>query len=342
MCRIIGAHLLHVGADNASMPSITRRRLGPIASVEGLGAVPSRPQSSSAASGDPLRLDPRFVRGGSTTARGGGRIAGPGALPVMVPRGAKILGPNDYRGLIAKVDALAQDPRVEVGEIGVVKGHRVPVLRLRGAGEGPKTKLLVTGGVHGNEPAGVAAAMLFVDQLLADPARLADLDVTVIPAVNPRGYAADTRRTPEDVDLNRTVGAADAPPESRNLAAYLAGKRFDLALDLHSGSKKRKAFWTLHRGARDLLVPAMARFAERWPVLHAAKHYTMTDPGVGFSDNRSTLKDFVFDQGTPHTVTLEAPRGIDYLQRVLGENTMVHEIVNELRARVAHGRHAVG
>ena len=144
------------------------------------------------------------------------------------------------------------------------------------------------------------------------------------------------------MDLNRTVGAADAPPESKNLAAYLTGKKFELALDLHGGSKKRTAFWTLHRGARDLLVPAMARFAERWPVLHAAKHYTMTDPGVGYSDNRSTLKDFVYDQGTPHTVTLEAPRGIDYLQQVLGENSMVHEIVNELRAQAAQGRRAVG
>ena len=62
---------------------------------------------------------------------------------------------------------------------------------------------------------------------------------------------------------------------------------------------------------------------------------------MGTSTNRSTLKDFVYAQGTPRTVTLEAPGSLDYMQMVLGENAMVHAIVGELRARAARGA-AVG
>lgn len=311
-------------------------------------AAPGAKPSAPLAAGLPAR-DPRFVSGGSSTVRGRGAPVGPGMAPLVLPRGVPLLKPNDHRGLMARVDALRADPRVRVGEVGVVKGHPVPVLRLIDPTPGPKLKVLITAGVHGNEPCGPAAALLYVDQLLADPKALAGLDVTVVPAVNPTAYIANTRRVPntpgpdgEDVDLNRTFGAADAPPEAANMVRYLTGHRYDVALDLHSGSAKKRGFWTLHRGAEDLLVPAMARFAERWPVLRKdTKSYTISHPGVGTSTNRSTLKDFVYAQGTPRTVTLEAPGSLDYMQMVLGENAMVHAIVGELRAQAARGA-AVG
>jgi predicted deacylase len=326
------------------MPGDVTRSRRPLGVVSAPGPRPAdlgrAPGAKPAPAAEAPRPDLRYVAGASSVVRGRGAPVGPGMAPLVVPKGARLLPPNDFPALMAKVDALRADPRVEVGELGVVGGCSVPVLRL--TGPGPRLKVLITAGVHGNEPCGPAAAMLFVEQLLADAKALAGLDVTVIPAVNPRAYIANTRRVPEDIDLNRVFGAEDAPAEAKNLVRYLTGRRYDLGLDLHSGSAKKRGFWTLHRGARDLLVPAMGRFAERWPVLRKdTKSYTITDPGVGTSTNRSTLKDFVHDQGTPRTVTLEAPGSLDYTQMVLGENQMVHHILAELRAQAARGAAAV-
>jgi len=268
-------------------------------------------------------------------------MLGLGADPVL-PQGARILAPHNMPALYARIDGLRQDPRVAVQEIGAVQGHPIHALRITDPGEGPKLKVLITAGVHGNEPCGPGAAMLMIDQLLADPELLQGLDVTILPALNPRGLIAKSRRTPEDVDLNRVYGTDGAPEEARIAAGYLAGQRYDLAMDLHSGAKKRNGFWALHRNAADLLTPALRNLGQRWPLLSGdTKPYTMSSPGVGTSKNRSTLKDFIFNEGTPRTATLEAPGSVDYLQQVLGENAMMHSIVAELRKAAEQGQAGV-
>jgi protein MpaA len=59
------------------------------------------------------------------------------------------------------------------------------------------TPVLVVGCVHGNETAGIAVA----DALERLSPR--DLDLWVVPDLNPDGVAADTRRNAHGVDLNR-------------------------------------------------------------------------------------------------------------------------------------------
>ena len=118
--------------------------------------------------------------------------------------------------------------------------------------------------------------------------------------VNPRGYAQNNRRTPEDVDLNRVFlsDEPELPKEVTVVRNALSRESFDLALDLHSGSTRRNGFWTLHRNAEDILAPAMARFGTRWSLLSGdTKPYTMSHPGVGTSKNRSTLKDYFIKAG---------------------------------------------
>lgn len=283
-----------------------------------------------------------YVAGGSDTRRRGRTVPqlGVQGAPV-VPRGVAILKPHDLDAIYARIEALRADPRVTVDDLGAAHGHPLHGIRLTDPGPGPKLKVLITAGVHGNEPCGPGAAMLMLEQLLAEPRRLEGLDVTLIPVINPRGLRARTRRTPEDVDINRVCGQADAPVEAQLTVAYLKGKRHDLALDLHSGAEKRNGFWVLHRNAEDLLGPAMKKLGARWPLLSGdTKPYKMSSPGVGTSKNRSTLKDFIFDQGTPRTATLEAPGSLDYLQQVLGQNAMLHDIIGELQRVAEQGGHA--
>ena len=117
-------------------------------------------------------------------------------------------------------------------------------------------RLLIVGGVHGNE-SGTAVAEQFVAYLLAHPGALpsgARLDVIV--CANPDGYARRMRGNARSVDLNRNLPTADwrrrlsalnepggpgltggaAPgsePETKALLAYLR-RGFSVVVSLHS------------------------------------------------------------------------------------------------------------
>ena len=254
--------------------------------------------------------------------------------PPSVPPFAKILPAHDLAAYRQRISQLGQRSEVTVNVLGTAHGHAIKAVKL--ASVGPKQlSVIITAGVHGNEPCGPGAAMLLIDQLLAQAELRKGLEVTVIPMANPRAYAAKSRRTPENVDLNRVFLAdQDIPPEVSIIKDAIAHGAYDLALDLHSGKASRNGFWTLHRNAKNLLAPALKRFGTRWTILSGkTKPYTMSHPGVGTSKNRSTLKDFFIERGVKWSVTLEAPGSISYPAQVLGQNDLMHEIIREAQTQ---------
>ncbi len=108
--------------------------------------------------------------------------------------------------------------------------------------EGPK--VLVTGGIHGNEPAGTEAA----DEIRYWP--LAKGRLILVPRCNVPGLEAGTREAPgepkELTDLNRNFplsGKEDTAhgPMAKALWAFVREHRPDYVLDLHEGSGVRSA-----------------------------------------------------------------------------------------------------
>lgn len=93
----------------------------------------------------------------------------------------------------------------------------LPVLVLCGRTAGPR--LVVAGGVHGDEADGIATGFALWEALAPD-----DFigRVTILPVANPMAFAAGRRRSPaDDLDLNRLCpGRADGSPSER-LAATL-------------------------------------------------------------------------------------------------------------------------
>ncbi|MCK4660713.1 MAG: DUF2817 domain-containing protein [Phycisphaerae bacterium] len=77
---------------------------------------------------------------------------------------------------------------------------------------------LILGGVHGDEPKGVYLAHRFIDLLFGQPGFARGRRVTIVPVVNPDGYARRRRRNANKVDLNRncpTSNWASSKPRSR-------------------------------------------------------------------------------------------------------------------------------
>lgn len=92
-------------------------------------------------------------------------------------------------------------------------------------------RVLVTAGVHGNEPAGVLAAIELLT-LTGDLAGKCAIDV--VPCMNPSGYEAGTRNNADGLDVNRGFTRFVEVQESLVLMdSVIATTAYDLTIDLH-------------------------------------------------------------------------------------------------------------
>jgi protein MpaA len=92
----------------------------------------------------------------------------------------------------------AGDP---VGRRSIVVGHSVdgrPITVVESGDFDSQERVLVVGCIHGNEPAGIAVA----DRLMAARPS-SELDIWIVPDLNPDGVLAGTRGNAHGVDLNR-------------------------------------------------------------------------------------------------------------------------------------------
>ena len=95
-----------------------------------------------------------------------------------------------------------------------VHGRPIDVVHVRG--DGPR--ILVVGAIHGNETAGIAITHA-LERLSP-----ANLDLWIIPDLNPDGVAAGTRQNAHGVDLNRNFPAM-WQPIGRPGSTYYSGTR---------------------------------------------------------------------------------------------------------------------
>ncbi|HKQ40277.1 MAG TPA: M14 family metallocarboxypeptidase [Verrucomicrobiae bacterium] len=92
-----------------------------------------------------------------------------------------------------------------------------------------KANVYISAGIHGDEPAGPMAAL----ELLEENAWPADVNLWLIPCLNPRGYQSNTRENESGVDLNRDYRALATPLVQAHAQWLKARPRFDASLLLH-------------------------------------------------------------------------------------------------------------
>ncbi|MCK6549601.1 DUF2817 domain-containing protein, partial [Myxococcota bacterium] len=253
------------------------------------------------------------------------RATGRAAVDVRAAALPPILPAWNVDAIDAKIAELSRREldgrsRIEVTRLGAIDHTSLYAISLP-AERAPKLRVLVTGGVHGSEACGPAAALGFVDHLLAHPELRRDVEVTVVPLVNPYGYKRKLRANGDGLDVNRHASdAPDAPREIALLREAIAGDEFDLAIDLHaSGSVGKRGFFAIHDGGAELLHPTMADFATRHRVVsETTELYTMDAPGIFQSRNANTLKAYMKARGTKWSYTVEAPAKQPYEYQVRG------------------------
>jgi protein MpaA len=123
-----------------------------------------------------------------------------------------------------------------------------PIMAYRfGEGQGPK--VLILGGVHGDEYEGVVACLGLLSHFSQDYSL--KLEVTLVPRLNEEGVLFQTRWNSNEVDLNRNLPTKDwtaewtnprykpgrepgSEPENKAIMAFLESEKPCLIISMHS------------------------------------------------------------------------------------------------------------
>lgn len=129
--------------------------------------------------------------------------------------------------------------------IGTVHSYPIHQIRLASSTDTPR-HILITGGMHGDEPAGVEAVLQFLAR--DNTTLLKNFSFLVIPCINPYGYVHNTRETFGDIDINRAFETEDIA-EVTIIKKALGQTQFALAIDFHEDYEANGFY--LYEGKRD-------------------------------------------------------------------------------------------
>ena len=131
---------------------------------------------------------------------------------------------HDFEELSRRLDALSSSESRYVEKAGCVEGYPVHVIRLESNASSVRS-ILLTAGVHGDEPAGIEAVIGFLERDNTD--LLQHFRFCAIPCVNPTGYVDNSRENRLGIDINRSF-EKDAP-EVRIVKQAIRGRQFEFS-----------------------------------------------------------------------------------------------------------------
>lgn len=218
---------------------------------------------------------------------------------------------------------------------------RIPARRL---------KLLLTAGIHGDEPAGVLALYRY---MLSISLRDIAVDVYAFPCVNPVGLLRNSRLNSGHFDLNRQMTPNSIAPEVRALVTTLESQRisFDAAFDLHEDNPdvecdfnpqgpQADGFYLYESSfdpLRSPIGPAMSRAVAQQGVSVSSQHTIYGERAVRGVIQRGLERNRIFDlerfltmNFTNHVITTETLVSAPLKERIKAQTTALEAGVQAL------------
>lgn len=143
---------------------------------------------------------------------------------------------RSYDELLKRLEVIAESPAVKIQQLGAFESggrtYEMVVVELGTPGPG-KHSVMLSAGIHGDEPAGVEAAIRFLEENERNDDLHPRFHFVVFPCNNPTGYEQGTRENADGVDLNRQFATRYPAPEVQLITHALEGRCFDLVFEMH-------------------------------------------------------------------------------------------------------------
>ena len=214
---------------------------------------------------------------------------------------------RDYTCFTERLESL-NSSHTQIETVGVVDGYPIHCVSL-GSGLGVHKNILITGGIHGDEPAGPASVLRFLGR--DNTHLLQQFKFLILPCINPYGYVHDTRENKRGVDLNRSFEETDIA-EINFVKEAIEGQRFDFCIDFHEDWEAKGVY--LYEAQRDeqWIGPEITRQIEKiGPIdgevgesdLPIADGVFQVDPAWGAAG----LVPYLFHFNADHVIICETP-----------------------------------
>jgi len=245
---------------------------------------------------------------------------------------------RDYQRVIDRVTALSAR-RWRTRIMGEVAG--LPFFAVESKTGPADRTVLLTGGVHGDEPAGVEAVLRWLEQ---PPPEAKGFRWLVLPCVNPFGWVHDRRTNSQQRDINRNFRAAGCCDESRFVREVAADRHFVFAMDFHEDSDAPGYYIcelrTTKPFAGERLVAAVRPILPIWRSLRldgrraAAEGCVRRFPvTIATLERRRSwpMEFFLLHRHTEHTFCSETPTRFPMAQRVGAHHAALREALRFAR-----------
>jgi hypothetical protein len=149
-----------------------------------------------------------------------------------------------------------------------------------------RLKILITAGIHGDEPAGVLALYRY---MLSVSLRELSIEIYAFPCVNPEGLVRNSRLSSGHFDLNRQMTSNSIAPEVRALISTLEGLNvsFDAAFDLHEDNPAIPCDFSSDEAQAEAFYLYESNFDPLKPSIGAEIAHAVAQRGVKVSTQRT-------------------------------------------------------
>lgn len=210
-----------------------------------------------------------------------------------------------------------------------------------------KKKVALSGGIHGDEPAGVEAMLGVLAMLKKKPGLMERFHFTLLPCSNPFGYEHHTRENGSKKDLNRQYSKSRPPSEVRLIKKALDGRRFDLSIEFHEDidTPGFYLYEIAEKPERAVAAKIVSKVARKYPI--NLQEEIEGAPAKGGIISPTVASDFfrrriergkqwpqalyLYKQGTPHLITSETPIHLDMRERVEIHHLVLNTALENLK-----------
>ncbi len=217
---------------------------------------------------------------------------------------------------------------------------------------GSKRDVLISAGVHGEEPAGVYSLLKFLEEDLPDFTD--DFRFLIFPCINPFGFERGCRFNFNRLDINREFKKNTSSYEAKRVMDVLRrkGRKYSFTIDLHEtdpnfagegfvqeDNPREFYMWEVCPNKSIRIGAKVIEDLERVsPVCRWDRVYGDINNGgvIWYPEGcenevyaqRTTLEGFLADNYTPQAFTLETPCGWDINRRVFIHRVALRTILD--------------